>query len=146
MSLQTTGRHATDVPELGGVHAAAPDGQPEARERVRRSRRRGPWRRLKRFVRRHKALSVIFTVALLLLAIIVAWLWWLNHQLGDIDRFALQPGGDRPAKVGNAENILLIGVDDPAGQGGLFDDLASGDWTAGKFRSDAIMVLHVSGD
>jgi LCP family protein required for cell wall assembly len=37
-------------------------------------------------------------------------------------------------------------VDDPAGKGGLFEDLSSGEWEPGRFRSDAIMVLHVSGD
>jgi LCP family protein required for cell wall assembly len=137
MSLQTTGRHER-----------SPDVEPPGldRVRVRRRRSRGPWPRFKRFVRRHKALTVIFTVALLLLAILVAWLLWLNSRLGDIERFPFEPGGVRPAKVGNTENILLVGVDDPAGKGGLFDDLASGDWTPGKFRSDAIMLLHVSGD
>jgi LCP family protein required for cell wall assembly len=113
---------------------------------VRRTRRRGPWRRVKRFVRRHKALSVIFLVALLLLAILVGWLFWLNHKLSDIERFPFEPGGDRPAAVGSAQNILLIGVDDPAEQGGLFEDLDSATWTPGKFRSDAIIVLHISGD
>jgi len=132
--------------ETGGAHAAHPELETSGRVRVRRERKRGPWRRLKRFVRRHKALSVIFVVALLLLAILIAWLIWLNHKLDDIERFPLDIGGSRPAKVGDAENILLIGVDDPEGQGGLFDDLASGDWTPGKFRSDAIMVLHISGD
>jgi len=134
------------APETGGAHAAAPELEQTGRVRVRRQRRRGPWRRMKRFVRRHKALSIIFLVALLLLAILIGWLWWLNHKLGDIDRFPLDVGGNRPARVGNAENILLIGVDDPEGQGGLFDDLTSGQWTPGKFRSDAIMVLHISGD
>jgi hypothetical protein len=99
--------------------------EPTARVRVRRERKRGPWRRFKHAVRRHKALSIIFVTALVLLAILVAWLLWLNNKLGDIERFPFEPGGDRPAAVGNAENILLIGVDDPAGQGGLFDDLSS---------------------
>ena len=134
MDLQTPARHRETVPE------------PSARVRVRRSRKRGPWRRFKHFVRRHKALSIIFVTALVLLAILIAWLVWLNHKLGDIERFPFEPGGDRPVAVGNAQNILLIGVDDPADQGGLFDDLSSGTWTPGKFRSDAIMVLHISGD
>ena len=81
-----------------------------------------------------------------LLAILIAWLLWLNHKLGDIERFPFEPGGDRPVAVGEAQNILLIGVDDPADQGGLFEDLSSDTWTPGKFRSDAIMVLHISGD
>jgi len=147
MSLDTPGRHARTLPDPG---SEAVDTDPVVptpeRVRVRRARKRGPWRRFKRFVSRHKALSIIFIVALVLLAILVAWLWWLNHKLDDIDRFPFDVGGDRPAKVGNAENILLIGVDDPEGQGGLFEDLAAGTWTPGKFRSDAIMVLHVSGD
>lgn len=148
MDLESPGRHAQTVPSPTprGAHAAPSDPAPTARVRVRRTRKRGPWRRLKHVVRRHKALSVIVLVALLLLAIILGWLWWLNTKLGDIDRFPLDVGGDRPAKVGDAENILLIGVDDPAGQGGLFEDLASGTWEPGRFRSDAIMVLHISGD
>jgi LCP family protein required for cell wall assembly len=120
--------------------------EPTARVRVRRERKRGPWRRFKHNVARHKALSIIFVTALVLLAILVAWLLWLNHKLGDIERFPFEPGGDRPAAVGGAQNILLIGVDDPADQGGLFEDLSSDTWTPGKFRSDAIMVLHISGD
>jgi LCP family protein required for cell wall assembly len=136
MDLETAWRPAETMPAA----------EPTARVRVRRERKRGPWRRFKRFVRHHKALAIIFVTALVLLAILVAWLFWLNHKLNDIERFPFNPGGERPAAVGNAENILLIGVDDPAGQGGLFDDLASGTWTPGKFRSDAIMVLHISGD
>jgi LCP family protein required for cell wall assembly len=148
MDLQDAGRHARTLPRPDPADLPAgrvPVEQPR-RVRVRRARRRGPWRRFKRFVRRHKALSVIVVTALVLLAIIIGWLLWLNTKLGDIDRFPFEPGGDRPAKVGAAQNILLIGVDDPAGHGGLFEDLASGDWEPGRFRSDAIMVLHVSGD
>ena len=146
MDLQTTGRHERDVPVPGGAHAGPSDLEPTAPVRVRRTRRRGPWRRFKRFVRHHKALSVIFLVALVLVALIIGWLLWLNHKLADIERFPFEPGGDRPVAVGSAQNILLIGVDDPADQGGLFTDLSSGKWTPGKFRSDAIMVLHISGD
>ncbi len=148
MDLETAGRHAEPVPASapGGAHAGPPDLEPTARVRVRRARKRGPWRRFKHVVRRHKALSIIFVTALVLLAILIAWLVWLNHKLGDIERFPFDPGGDRPAAVGSAQNILLIGVDDPEDKGGLFEDLSSGTWTPGKFRSDAIMVLHVSGD
>ncbi len=148
MDVQSPGRHAQVMPSAtpGGAHAAPSALEPTTRVRVRRERRRGPWRRLKHVVRRHKALSVIVVVALLLLAILIGWLLWLQTKLDDIDRFPFDVGGDRPAKVGNAENILLIGVDDPAGQGGLFEDLASGQWTPGQFRSDAIMLLHISGD
>jgi len=148
MDVETTGRHAEVIPAPapGGAHAGLSDLEPTRRVRVRRARKRGPWRRFKSFVRRHKALSVIFVVALVLLAIIIGWLIWLNHKLDDIERFPFDVGGDRPAAVGDAQNILLIGVDDPAGEGGLFEDLSSGSWTPGKFRSDAIMVLHISGD
>jgi LCP family protein required for cell wall assembly len=148
MDLSTEGRHVrgAPVPESGDVPLPLEEPILPERVRVRRMRKRGPWRRFKRWVRHHKALSVILITALVLLALLIAWLFWLNHKLGDIDRFPFAVGGDRPVAVGNAENILLIGVDDPSGNGGLFDDLSSGDWTPGKFRSDAIMVLHVSGD
>jgi LCP family protein required for cell wall assembly len=145
MDLRTEGRGANHDAVVAPT--ADPGALPAERRRVRsRRRHRGPWRRFKSFVRRHKALAIIFVTALLLLAILIGWLLWLNTKLGDIERFPFEVGGTRPAKVGNAENILLIGVDDPTGQGGLFDDLASGDWTPGKWRSDAIMVLHIAGD
>ena len=126
MDVETTGRHAEVSP--------VPEVVPSARVRVRRTRKRGPWRRLKHFVRRHKALSTIVIVALVLLAILIGWLLWLDHKLDGIQRFPFEPGGDRPAAVGGAQNILLIGVDDPAGDGGLFEELASDTWTPGKFR------------
>ena len=83
MDVETTRRHAETIP--------APELAPTGPVRVRRTRKRGPWRRLKRFVRRHKALSIIFVVALLLLAIIIGWLIWLNHKLDDIERFPFEP-------------------------------------------------------
>ncbi len=146
MDVETTGRHAEATSAPGGAHAGPSAPDPAARVRVRRTRKRGPWRRFRSFVRHHKALSTIFIVAVVLLAILIGWLLWLNHKLDDIERFPFEPGGDRPAAVGDAQNILLIGVDDPAGEGGVFEDLAGGTWTPGRFRSDAIMVLHISGD
>ena len=145
MSVETRGPHSATPVDQGPPPAVARVlDVPPVRER--RRRKRGPWKRFKSLVRRHKALAVILTTALVLLAILVGWLLWLNSKLSDIERFPFEPGGNRPAKVGSAQNILLIGVDDPAGQGGLFEDLTSEEWEPGKFRSDAIMVLHVSGD
>jgi len=94
----------------------------------------------------HRALTIIVGTALLLLVVFLLWLFYLNKQLDDIRRFPLDVD-DRPARVpGDAVNILLLGADDPDGQGGLFEQLDSGEWEPGSFRSDAIMVLHLNAD
>jgi LCP family protein required for cell wall assembly len=137
-----TGTQAVVVVEpepVDGRHASAtvPEAPP-----LRRRRRRS---KVKRFVRRHRALVVIFTVVLVLLVALAGWLLWLNSQIGAITRFPYDPGST-PGVAGNAQNILLIGVDDPEAKEDLFAKLASGQWTPGEFRSDAIMVLHVDAD
>lgn len=117
--------------------------------RVRSSRRRSRRTRFRHWVRTHKALSVLLAAALALLVLVIAWLVYLNSQLGDVDRFNLdldRPG--RPDRVpGAALNILLLGVDDADYRddvGPQLHDLVTGDWQAGAFRSDTMMVLHLN--
>src|SRR3546814_205466 len=82
------------------------------RVRIRSSRKRSRHTRFKHWVRRHKALSTLIVVALLLLALLIAWLIHLNRQLGEIDRFPLDLDRDgRPAQ-GIGVNILRLGLDD----------------------------------
>src|SRR3546814_19270629 len=69
------------------------------RVRIRSSRKRSRHTRFKHWVRRHKALSTLIVVALLLLALLIAWLIHLNRQLGEIDRFPLDlDRAGRPAR------------------------------------------------
>ena len=114
----------------------------------RRRRKQSNWwhrvtRRPRKFIKEHKALSIIIGVALLLLIILLIWLWILNHKLSQIPRFDVDLGDDRPAAT-DGTNILLVGVDD--GKGVDLDKMLDGDWQPGVFRSDAIMVVHLSED
>ncbi|UMG91151.1 LCP family protein [Nocardioides sp. TF02-7] len=86
-------------------------------------------------------------LALALLVGVGGWVWVLNSRLGDIPRFDAEldrPG--RPERVeGSALNVLLVGVD--AGPGhDLREQLQTGDWVEGSFRSDTMMVWHLSED
>jgi LCP family protein required for cell wall assembly len=115
-----------------------------------RKRRRKPkswWHRVTRrprhFIKKHKALSIIIGIALLLLILLLIWLWILNHKLSQIPRFDVDLGDNRPAATAGT-NFLLVGVDD--GKGVDLDKMLKGDWQSGVFRSDAIMVAHLSED
>lgn len=116
---------------------------------IRRRRRKRPnwWNKLTRrprhFIKKHKALSIIIGIALLLLIILLIWLWILNNKLNDIPRFDVDLGENRPAAT-DGTNVLLVGVDD--GKGVDLDEMLEGEWQPGVFRSDAIMVAHLSED
>src|SRR5689334_22013671 len=95
-------------------------------------------------IRRHKALSVLAFIALVLVVGIGAWLVVLNNQIKDIPRFDFDPDrADRPARVQpeGALNILLVGVD---GRGedvrGRIQDGDTG------ILSDTMMIWHLSED
>jgi LCP family protein required for cell wall assembly len=100
-----------------------------------------------RFLGRHKALSVLGGLVLVLVVATGAWVVTLNKQLSDIPRFdAGLDRPDRPTRVeGEALNILLVGVDDGKGND-LERQLRSGSWVEGSFRSDTMMVWHLSAD
>ncbi|MDN5892729.1 MAG: LCP family protein [Nocardioides sp.] len=116
--------------------------------RVRSSRRRSRRTRFKRWLGTHRALTVLVATALSLLVFVVAWLVYLNSQLGDVERFDVElDRPDRPTRVaGEAVNILLLGVDDADYRddvGPQLDEVLKGAWQPGAFRSDTMMVLHV---
>lgn len=122
---------------------------PHIAPRRRSTRRRSRRTRLRRWIRDHKALSVLIGTALTLVLALVAWLLYLGSQLGDINRFDIDlDRPDRPARVaGAAVNILLLGVDDSDyldDVGPQLDELVDGEWESGAFRSDTMMVLHVN--
>ncbi|MFS3130705.1 LCP family protein [Nocardioides sp. Bht2] len=115
--------------------------------RERRRRQRSRFRRFTHWLRRHKALTTLLAIALVLLLIIVGWLWYLNREMDDVTRFPID-GGDRPARVaGDQMNLLFLGVDDLDYSENVgpdvYDMLESGKWERGAFRSDTMMLVHL---
>ncbi|MGI8769665.1 MAG: LCP family protein, partial [Propionibacteriaceae bacterium] len=103
------------------------------------------------FVRRHKALTALLSAFGLIVLLVLGVAFYLNKQIGDIPRVALQINGPRPtAPAGAYEksmNILLAGADNgDAGGPTIAQTVASGKWTPGSHRSDTIMVLHLTAD
>ena len=97
------------------------------------------------FVRRHKALVILFVILLVPALVLGGWVLYLNHQVGEVTRFPANLDREgRPAKIDNGSlNILLVGVDkDQAGKG-FSEALTADEWPVGAYRSDAIMVLHL---
>lgn len=87
--------------------------------------------------------ALIATVVLGLLALVLAL--WLNSSLGKIERVEITvPEAARPVDTGDGTTILLLGADSGTERGGnILADAASGQWPAGKYRSDATMLLHI---
>ena len=111
----------------------------------RRRRRQVSWlrrvtRKPRRFVREHKALSILIAFALLLLILLLIWLWILNNKLDNVPRFDIDLENRPPDLSGT--NILLVGVDD--GKGHSLEEMLDGEeWSAGVFRSDAMLLVHI---
>ncbi|KAA1421445.1 hypothetical protein F0U44_03915 [Nocardioides humilatus] len=96
-------------------------------------------------IRRHKALSVLIAITLVLFVGIGAWLVVLNNQIGDIPRYdsKFEERDNRPPRVQpeGALNVLLIGVD---GRGeDVRERIQDGDT---GILSDTMMVWHLGED
>ena len=105
----------------------------------------------------HRRRRQLLIGALALLVVIVAaggfYAWTLNNKLDNIERIPISKIKDRPdPDSGRDLNVLLLGsdkgdTDDPAFAGtSLAEDARSDVWPEGKFRSDTLMVVHISGD
>ncbi len=96
------------------------------------------------WVRRHKALTILCLIALVLAVAIGSWLAVLNNKIDDIPRFEANfDREDRPPRVQPKEalNILLVGVD---GRGtDVRERLERGDV---GLLSDTMMIWHISED
>lgn len=106
------------------------------------------------FIRRHRRPLI----ALLVVALVVAgglgfYAWKLNSQLDNIERFSTDKIKNRPAADNDEDlTVLLIGADqgkqlvgqDPGNT--IADDAKSDRWPNGKYRSDSLMVMHISAD
>jgi len=102
--------------------------------------------------RRHKVLTSLLCVLLVFLLGVGGFAFWLNQSLGDIKRVPLtlteenRPTQSQPEDI----NLLFMGTDagSERNQDGrdILEDAASGNWPAGKYRSDATMVVHIPAD
>jgi LCP family protein required for cell wall assembly len=100
-----------------------------------------------RFFSRHRALVALVALVALLLAGCGGWLYYLNSQLGNVQRVDASPKGHRPPKTETgALNILLGGSDNGADGSSISEDVKNNTWVPGEHRSDTIMILHITED
>jgi LCP family protein required for cell wall assembly len=120
-----------------------PDG-PESSEESSGGKRKSA----KRFGRRHPLVIGLVVLLAVLLTGAGGYAWYLNHTLGSVphaDFIGDLPEEKRPeATETGALNILMAGVD--KGTGGSVGDFIDKGWEPGVFRSDTIMILHVTAD
>lgn len=97
------------------------------------------------WVRRHKALTVLCLLALVLVLAVGSWVYVLNSKIDDIPRFDADfDRDDRPSRSqpDEALNVLLVGVD------GRGEDVRSQiqDGETGAVLSDTMMIWHLEED
>jgi LCP family protein required for cell wall assembly len=99
---------------------------------------------------RHKALTAIAVILALVLATAGGYLYWLNSQLGNIERADMgiqDPPEGTPGDNDRPLNVLLLGSDNgAAGEQSVAQDLEDGEWTPFMHRSDTIMLVHIPAD
>lgn len=105
------------------------------------------------FHKRHrKAITRTLTAVILICLVGTGYAYNLNRKLQNIDRVKVGlDEKDRPdPDKGQALNLLLLGSDKgetskPEWKGTtLAEDVKSGNWPSGKYRSDTIMIVHLS--
>ena len=107
-----------------------------------------PWHR------RHRRLLVgVVGVLVLVLGTASGYAYYLNSQLENVGRVDNKlEEKDRPdPDRGRALNILLLGSDKGKEEPGardttLAEDAAAPRWPAGKYRSDTLMIAHITSD
>lgn len=133
-----------ETPPPSGQRDLPPD--PAARhDRPRPGARRARRRRERR---RNPALRILVGVTAALALAVGGLVVYTNQQLNDIPRFPLELDrpGRPPRSGGDALNILLAGVDGPSNGSSVQQALTEPSWPEGRFRSDAILVLHLPSD
>jgi len=111
-----------------------------------------------KFRRRHRktflALVTLGVVLSLGIGITGAYAYMLNKQLGNVDKVKVSEklkDKERPdPDKGNALNILLLGSDKGKKIPGesentsLSEDARAAKWPVGKYRSDTLMIVHIT--
>ena len=139
---ETGARPEEDRPDGEQPDGEQPDeGQPDGEQQRPRPRRFA-------FLRRHKAMVVMFTLLLVPLAALSGWAYYLDAQVGAIPRFEVdieRPG--RPVRPeGEALTFLFVGVDSAQAGGSFRNTMQQQQWPVGSFRSDVTMVAHLAAD
>lgn len=108
-----------------------------------------PPKKRRNFFRRHLALTSLLIILLLFVGTAGGFVWYLNHELGNVHHFAYAPkpltgpGGQVLPDSGRPLNILVLGADNGNDSQTVAEDLADGTWTRGAHRSDTIMLVHI---
>lgn len=110
-------------------------------------------RRRKGIFRRHKALTALGVLLILIALVVGGGIYYLNSKLSQIDRVPISiPDTNRPdpaptpaGKSHRPLNILLGGADNGGGPS-IAAAIESGKWNPGAHRSDTIMILHIDAD
>ena len=100
-------------------------------------------------MRKHWLLASFALVLALLAGTTGSYLWYLNHQIGNIDRVDAGIKDSSPGQKDNDKplNILLLGADTGDTQTeSVADDMADGKWTPFEHRSDTLMIAHIPAD
>jgi len=99
------------------------------------------------WLRRHWIVASVIVVTLVTVGGVGGWLFYLNSQLGNIDRVPLTLAESKrpPVTEGEELNILIAGADNGPGPS-IAADVAADRWRAGSHRSDTIMILHLPAD
>ncbi len=104
------------------------------------------------FHRRHRKLIVsLLSVVLLVVGAGASYAYLLNSKFGNIAKVKTSGLKDRPdPDKGKALNIMLLGSDKGKAVPGvpahtnLAEDAKAAKWPSGKYRSDTLMVVHIS--
>ncbi len=98
------------------------------------------------FVRRHLVVVSLAVILAITAGAAGSYLWWLNHQIGNIARRPM--GVIEDPKKNHKEsnqplNILLLGADHGQVGQSVAEDLEDGDWTPWEHLSDTIIIAHI---
>ncbi len=107
------------------------------------------------FHRRHRKLLITLFAIFIVLPVVggASYAYMLNSKLNNVQKVPVIKDTDRPdPDKGKALNVLLLGSDkgkkikgQPVGTT-IADDAKAEEWPTGKYRSDTLMIVHISAD
>lgn len=105
------------------------------------------------FRRRHRKLLIALFTLLIVVPIVggASYAYMLNSKLNNVAKLPGNKDTDRPdPDKGKSLNILLLGSDkgkkiasQPSGSS-IGEDAKADEWPVGKYRSDTLMIVHIS--
>lgn len=107
------------------------------------------------FHRRHRKLLIALFTFLIIVPVVGggAYAYMLNSKLNNVEKAPKIKDTDRPdPDKGKALNILLLGsdkgkkIDGQPANTTISEDAKADEWPVGKYRSDTLMIVHISAD